>query len=582
MPGPINNEAGSRRSSVSESTQSATQAADQAPRRLSEAEFNQELDNYVNNGPAEEHDGRAVIAQKIREAYADRNMDAIYFFGSSVRGNITALPNVLGELEHITTLSVGLRGLTTLSSLTRPMPNVKVLLLDPYDLTALPDNFAELFPNLEYLSCNMASNLVVSAQQLASLHHLEMLSVDDRANNIPALLNELPSLRALIDNDGYSTPESIAAYNQRRYGRQDSDELFVRSASPRRYAPINLNRFEFLNESTTLSSRSINLPSNIKSKLDLIVPNEVEATQLEKSFVTYIKKIVEECVPKYLAEENVVDVLDTVLRNINDLRNQVFKLAQEGIDNCADNRIKTFNEMQLHAKIATVSADTALTDKTKALFDLFKGLYRQELLAGFTEQIMLERWAIKNPGQFKDGVPVDNKGQKTAPHLKEALEVELGLRYLLKDKLQLAFPVREMKYLRLAEEYMSDSLSDLEADFTVSEKAAIKTQEAELFVLQQEKDKDAFVLWLTSQPAWLAFLKQGNEAELQGINEANQQALENERPDIKDENFYDLPQEEQNSKLIEYQTILKQREEQQQLDFYKQKTEIILQGYLAE
>ena len=579
MVGPINNQAGSRRNSVNESAQPATQAANQAPQRLSEAEFNQELNNYVNNGPADEHRGRSAIAQKIREAYADPNMDRMSFSGFSISDTITALPNVLGELEHITTLSIGLRGLTTLAGLTRPLPNVKIPFFDFSDLVALPDNFAELFPNVENLSCNMASNLVVSAQQLAPLRHLEMLSIDRQANNIPALLNELPSLRTLIDNDGYSTPESIAAYNQRRgYGRQDSDEPVSPIMLPR-FDPINLNRFELLNESTTLPSRSISLPDNIKNKLDLIVPNEIEATQLEKSFVTYIKKVVKECVPEYLAEENVVDVLDTVLSNINDLRHQMFKLAQEGIDNCADNRIKTFNEMQLHAKIATVLADTTLTDKTKPLFDLFKGLYRQELLAGFTEQIMLERWAIKNPGQFKDGVPVNDKGQKTAPHLKEALEVELGLRYLLKDKLQLAFPVREMNYLRLAEEYMSDSLRD---PGTVSEKAAIKTQEAEQFVLQQEKDKDAFVLWLTSQPAWVTFLKQENEAELQGINEANQQALENERPDVKDENFYDLPQEEQDSKLIEYQTILKQREEQQQLDFYKQKTEIILQGFLSE
>lgn len=516
---------------------------------ISQRNIEQELMEWVNAATVEEN--RNEAAQRIRRAFYISSFitPAADFLDLSNLG-LRTLPTFLryfsvNELDVSRNYLTSPEGFPTIHERLNVSNNL---------LTTVPETFTGTLTHL-YAGNNLLTSL---PQRIGSLRQLMNLSVAN--NQLTALPENIFSLwrnyHCSVDLDGNPITLEVAQHIEYMLQEHSIGDLYI-----------------------NLPLRSSLFFNSTKIKLTLIVPNEIEATQLEKSFATYIKKVVKECVPHYLTEENVVDVLDAVVSNINGLRNQVFKLAQEGIDNCADNRIKTFNEMQLHTKIATVLADTTLTDKTKALFDLFKGLYRQELLAGFTEQIMLERWAIKNPGQFKDGVPVDNKGQKTAPHLKEALEVELGLRYLLKDKLQLAFPVREMKYLRLAEEYMSDSLRD---PGTVSEKAAIKTQEAEQFVLQQEKDKDAFVLWLTSQPAWVTFLKQENEAELQGINEANQQALENERPDVKNENFYDLPQEEQDSKLIEYQTILKEREEQQQLDFYKQKTEIILQGFLSE
>jgi hypothetical protein len=166
--------------------------------------------------------------------------------------------------------------------------------------------------------------------------------------------------------------------------------------------------------------------------------------------------------------------------------------------------------MQVQAQCAVIMADDTLIDKEHALLSLLKGVFRQQMLGGFTEQIMRQRWHVLGEKISAQGVPLDDEDKKTAPHLKEALEVELALRYKLGESLALPFPIKHMKHLELAEYYMvqsrygNDLITDEEKIYVI----AVIEDKAHAFVLQQENDASLVATSLINQPVWKAYLAQ--------------------------------------------------------------------------
>lgn len=248
--------------------------------------------------------------------------------------------------------------------------------------------------------------------------------------------------------------------------------------------------------------------------------NQGEKARIQvNSFLQFIEKISLECIPQYCAAEEVIAVLEVAVKD-HTLRTELFQLAQEGIENCADNRVITFNNMQLSAKCMALLENNSAKDKTAALISLLKGQHRQHMLTAFTEKFLIERWQALGHRTSADGIPLDANGRKTNLHLNEALEIELALRHLLADRVELPFPIKKMENLKYAQMIMLGNVDQQGNPTTPLRKPLDKILEeaVEFANPQPENLHDVAIFMLERQP-WTQHLRQHFADELNKIEE---------------------------------------------------------------
>ena len=418
--------------------QSIEQTSVAQSRSLTASEFAQRLDDWQNEIPSEYED-RRVLAEKLRSAYTDPSVKEIYIGVPQQVLNVTSLPgDVIAELQNLEKITISLPSLTAFPELTRPLPSLKKLWLHTCrNLLTLPDNFAQLTPNLEHLNCWSSSQLAVRADHISALHHLVGLNLARTATDLEALLHDLPHLNNLIGVNGISV--SVAN------GRQTAN-IFRATREPARFATNQANIVGI----------------EIEQKLAQIPPNKIWP---KADFDAYINKIMAECVPHYFSKQAVLKVLDAASNNVA-LCEQLFSIALSAdLKKCADNRVRTFNDMQIAVEIANTLVDhqSSEIDKSRALLTVLRQHYRNHLLNVFAE--------------------------KTVGRIAELVEVELLFRYRLKHQLALPCPVEHMLNWKYAEMIIAPPVSRSEEADSVKVRQVLHS--AENFVLEQEGDKEA-------------------------------------------------------------------------------------------
>ena len=422
-------------------------------------------------------ENRDAAYQKIMHAYTHSTPDL------DLSGlNLTSLPRQLGELLSLTTLN-----------------------LSRNQLTQLPGEIAQL-TNL--LALEISRNVLTSLgviEQLGNLRELDIthnidLSPDTR-NTTDHILSILPSLTML---NGYVLPGT--AINP----PSDFHHEIEHSALS-----------EVIHQCYIQAKQPYS--DELKAKWNAIVTDaqkQDETCIQVNSFLQFIEKISLECIPKYFAAEEVITLLEVAIKD-HALRTELFQLAQEGIANCKDNRVITFNNMQLSAKCLELLENNTDKDKTAALISLLKGQYRQHMLAGFTEKFMIERWRALGHAISADGTPLDKDGNKTAQHLNEAIEIELALRHLLADRLKLPFPIKEMQNLKYAQMLMVGNVDQHGKPTTPDRKPLDKIlEEASEFAYQQSENLPDVAMFMLERQPWTKYLTQHFADDLNQIEES--------------------------------------------------------------
>ena len=431
--------------------QSIEQTSIAQSRSLTASEFAQRLDDWQNQIPSE-YEGRRVLAEKLRSAYTDPSVKEIYIGVPQQVLNVTSLPgDVIAELQNLEKITISLPSLTAFPELTRPLPSLKKLWLHTCrNLLTLPDNFAQLTPNLEHLNCWSSSQLAVRADHISALHHLVGLNLARTATDLAALLHDLPRLNSLIGANGISLPVANAPQTAN-----------ISRAVPDRFASNQTNTVDL----------------EIEKKLAQIPPNK---TWPKADFDAYINKIMAECVPHYFSKQAVLKILDAALNNAA-LREQLFSIAVSAdLKKCADNRVRTFNDMQVAVEIANafVEHKSSEVDTSRILLAALRQHYRNHLLNVFAE--------------------------KTVGKIAELVEVELFFRYRLKDQLALPCPVEHMLNWKYAEMIIAPPVSRSEEADSVKVRQVLHS--AENFVLEQEGDKEFLACWLLNDINWQAWI----------------------------------------------------------------------------
>jgi hypothetical protein len=248
-------------------------------------------------------------------------------------------------------------------------------------------------------------------------------------------------------------------------------------------------------------------------------------------FDAYIKKIMSECVPRYFSKNAVLKVLDAASDN-SALCEQLFSIALSAdLKKCADNRVHTFNDMQVAVEIANTLVDNKLseTDKSWALLTVLRQHYRNHLLSVFAE--------------------------KTVGKITELVEVELFFRYRLKHQLALPCPVEHMLNWRYAEMIIAPPVSRSESADLVKVTQVLNS--AEHFVLEQEKDNEALAFWLLNDINWQAWVGPKISTDIADIENRLQQ-----KTIALDTIFNQLSDMEQDERLITYSEQKQHLEEQ--------------------
>ncbi len=281
----------------------------------------------------------------------------------------------------------------------------------------------------------------------------------------------------------------------------------------------------------------------IEQKLAQIPANKIWP---KADFDAYIKKIIAECVPHYFSKQAVLTVLNAASKNTQ-LCEQLFTIALSAdLKKCVDNRVRTFNDMQIAVEIAhTLGDHQALeTDKSRALLTVLRQHYRNHLLNIFAE--------------------------KTVGKIAELVEVELLFRYRLKNQLNLPCPVEQMLHWKYAEMIIAPGVAGTgEPD---ADKVTQVLLSAENFVLEQERDKETFALWLLNDMNWQTWIMSKAADDLAGIEDRLQQhimALENA--------FNQLSDHEQDERLTAHAEQKQQVEEQ----YRQEKNELMYKQTIA-
>jgi len=446
-----------------------------------------------------------ALAEKIRSAYTDPSVKEIYIGIPRRVLNVTSLPgDILTELQNLEKITISLPALTVFPELTRPLPNLKKLWLhNCRNLANVPDNFAQLIPNLEHLNCWSSSQLVVRADHISALHHLAGLNLARTATDVQALLHDLPRLSHLIGATG--VPVTL------ENGRQTTN-VFRSVREPARFSTSQMNIVDI----------------EIEQALTKIPASKIWP---KADFDAYIKKIISECVPRYFSKNTVLKVLNAASDN-SALCEQLFSIALSAdLRKCTDNRVRTFNDMQVAVKIAgtLVENKSSEIDKSRALLTVLRQHYRNHLLSVFAE--------------------------KTVGKIAELVEVELFFRYRLKHQLALPCPVEHMLNWKYAEMMIAPSTSRSGSADLVKVTQVLNS--AENFVLEQEKDNEALAFWLLDDINWQAWVGPKISTDIAGVESRLQQktiALDNI--------FNQLSDAAQDEQLITYAEQKRRLEEQ--------------------
>ena len=198
-----------------------------------------------------------------------------------------------------------------------------------------------------------------------------------------------------------------------------------------------------------------------------------------------------------VAPQAVAAVIDELLQQDPDSRASIFAASAEAEENCHDRPLTVFNDIQGLAEAGRLLRTQA---GEGAILVLAGAMYRQELLDRVVEPLMRRQW---------------REGRRTAnaagdgPNVEEALELRLGLRQQLGDKLGLPFAARGL--------YTNRAMTGLNASDLVFAQAEVERQFA---------DPQARAQALVERSLWRQYLERRDASELSALKNGFQAPMD--------------------------------------------------------
>lgn len=182
--------------------------------------------------------------------------------------------------------------------------------------------------------------------------------------------------------------------------------------------------------------------------------------------------------------EQVVQVIQSVIESPDDIRQQIFKLAEEGTSDCHDRQLLVFHTIEClaaYSRLLRAGADQ------QAILKLAKGMHMINIIDEAAVHVLHRQMKDKR----RTAIHVVNSAshrETTVPNPSEGLEEQIMLRHILGEKLGLPIQVGEPVYHDISQLNESDKIFALE------------------YVNNVMKDQRCLIEGLLSQALWRHFL----------------------------------------------------------------------------